>query len=189
MFGYIYKITHIPSGRYYIGQHKSPVFDKSYWGKGCVIKQLYRKHPKEEFTREILVWAKDYDELNRLESEYVNNEVLKDPKCINLKTGGDVWKFTDESKQKMAESHVGKPLSEEHKRKISTALSGRTLSEEHKRKLSIYHTGKGHTVETRRKLSISHMGHSPSNKGVPHSEETKAKLREAWKRRKERVEA
>lgn len=186
MFGYIYKITHIPSGRYYIGQHKSPEFDKNYWGKGHVIRQLYTKHPKEEFTREVLCWANSYEELNALEAEYVNKETLEDPKCINLKTGGDVYKYTTQAKKKMSLSAKGRTMSEETKQKISNALSNRTLSEEHKRKLSIYHTGRKHSEETRHKLSISHMGKSPSNKGAPHSEETRRKLREAWKRRKAR---
>lgn len=67
---------------------------------------------------------------------------------------------TDETKQKMSESHKGKPCSEETRKKISESLKGhipwnkgkrglqvscnkgKTLSEEHKRKLSESRKGK-----------------------------------------------
>jgi hypothetical protein len=44
--------------------------------------------------------------------------------------------------------------------------------------------GKKFSDELRKKLSMSHLGHTPSNKGKPMSEETKAKLRESLKGRK-----
>lgn len=46
--------------------------------------------------------------------------------------------------------------------------------------------GKHHTDEARRKVSIAMTGRIPPNKGVSASEETKAKQKEAWRKRKER---
>jgi len=41
-----------------------------------------------------------------------------------------------------------------------------------------------HKPESRLKSSLSHKGKPPANKGVPHTEETKQKLKEAWVIRK-----
>ena len=74
-------------------------------------------------------------------------------------------------------------LSEEHKLKIGNSLKGRKFTDEHKRRLSESNKGKnkGKTAWNKGKK----IG-STWNKGIPHSEETKQKLREAWVRRKKR---
>jgi hypothetical protein len=71
---------------------------------------------------------------------------------------------TVESKLKLSEAHKGKVLSEEHKRKLSEAHKGNSLSLEHRKKIGESNRGK---------------------KRFPLSEEHRAKLREAWIRRKQ----
>lgn len=106
-----------------------------------------------------------------------------------MRTG---YKFTEEAKEKMRRSHLGKsngPMSEETKRKISESQIGKVLSKEHRRKLSESHKGQRPSEETLRKLSEVRMGHptseetrrklSEKNKGHPVSEEQRAKLRKA----------
>lgn len=91
------------------------------------------------------------------------------------------------SKAKMSAAKMGKPRSEETKRKLSIAHRGKTLSEEHKKNISASSVGReGRTpsAETRAKISAARKGQPPSNKGVPHTEETKAKMRAAWARRR-----
>ena len=43
MFGYIYKTTNLINGKIYIGQHKSEVFDNSYYGSGKLIGRAITK--------------------------------------------------------------------------------------------------------------------------------------------------
>ena len=62
MFGYVYKITHIPSGKFYIGQHKATEFDENYWGSGRIIKD-YIKTCGKKFVwhkkKERRFWSRD----------------------------------------------------------------------------------------------------------------------------------
>lgn len=162
-YGYIYKITHIPSGRYYIGQHKSETFDKNYWGSGTIIKSLHRKHPDEEFKREVLVWVYSEKDLDVYEEKFVTKDTLNDPKCINLKTGGDRPVHTEESNRRLAKALKGNKnacnMPEESRRKCNKNLvkgRGRKLTEEEIRKMNEKRrpkVGWHHSEETRRKIS------------------------------------
>ena len=93
-------------------------------------------------------------------------------------------KHSEETKQKISGALKGHRLSRETKQKISKAnkgntpwMTGRNHSKETKRKMSKTHKGKKLSKEHRRKLSEAHRGHRPS-------EETKRKMRDAWRRRK-----
>lgn len=102
-----------------------------------------------------------------------------------------------ESRKKMSETakmRVHLPCSEETKRKISIAnkgdnhIRGRVCSAETRKKISLSNLGRTKNIgrpvseETRKRISLS-------NVGKKRSEQTKMKLKEAWKRRKDRVPA
>lgn len=71
---------------------------------------------------------------------------------------------------------LGKKFSEEHKKKIGDAHRGRKHSKERIEINRLSHLGLHPGAETRRKMSESHKG---LLKGRTHTEETKAKIREA----------
>lgn len=102
--GFVYKITHVPSGKYYIGKKffwkilKRPPLKgkknkryekqssdwKEYWGSSEELLKDIQKFGKETFKREILFMAKSkwdcaYEEA-RLQME---SRVLFDPNCYN----------------------------------------------------------------------------------------------------------
>lgn len=174
--GYIYKITHIPTGRYYIGQHKSPEFDEKYWGSGTVINNLYTKHPKEEFTREILAWASDIEELNNLEAKFVDVATIKKPKCLNLKTGGNVVEFSEEMKRKISNG-----MTEDGRKRLSEFSKTRTYSKETRAKISKANKGRKLSEEHKRKISEANKGRKPGFLGKHHSLETKEKMKKSSK--------
>lgn len=58
-------------------------------------------------------------------------------------------------------------------------FTGRTNSDETKKKIAKIRFGRIASLETKRKMSIAHKGRPAPNKGVPHSEETKKKIRES----------
>jgi hypothetical protein len=100
---------------------------------------------------------------------------------LNRTNGGEGQSgriYSEESRQKMKDSHTGKTLSDKTKQKLSELNTGKTLSEEHKRKISKTHKGITHTEETKRKLSEIKKGCTSPNKGKPMSEEQKRKLSE-----------
>lgn len=89
--GYVYKTTNNINGHIYIGKRQSKSFDTGYLGS---VKRLCRevnKYGKENFTCEILQWAQDKSELEKLEEYYIEM-YFNLPECINCKktsTGGD----------------------------------------------------------------------------------------------------
>ncbi len=106
-YGFIYK-TILPDGRFYIGQHKivnHKTLDPNYFGSGVIIKDYIKSKGKTELKRKILAFGTDHHHMNLLECEFLTNEVLNDPLCINLDTGGHhVFSRTSSVKQKIGDS-------------------------------------------------------------------------------------
>ena len=104
----VYKTTHLPTGRFYIGQHKEK-FNEDYLGSGVRLKHLMKKYPREEFVRETLFSFATLNESRQKEIEIVTTDLLSNPLCLNLSIGGKGYtpgqKFTDAHKKKIGESH------------------------------------------------------------------------------------
>lgn len=62
------------------------------------------------------------------------------------------YKHSEETKEKIRRSHLGKKLSPEHAEKTRKANLGRKFTEEHKRKIGISHKGLKPSKETIKKL-------------------------------------
>jgi group I intron endonuclease len=103
---------------------------------------------------------------------------------------------SEETKRKMSKPknsiNMHGPKSELHKLKLSNSLKGHYVSDDTKRKISISNTGKkqspetiqkrfcrGVSEKTREKLSLA-------GKNRKHSEESKKKMKESWKLRKQK---
>lgn len=97
------------------------------------------------------------------------------------------YKHSEETKRKIGDGNRGKvrpPISEETRAKLSNAQLGHFVSEETRRKISVSKKGKVViSEEQRRQISAALKG----RKTGPHSDETRAKMVEAWVRRKERA--
>lgn len=172
--GYIYKVTNIITGQFYIGQRSSykglPEEDLGvrYFTSSDIVKPLF-KNNTSEWKKEILYRDIQYSEtLDDIEG-YAIHKVINDKLCLN---GYDP---TNHGFRTMAGVH----RSEETRRKMSEAKKHQ--SEEAKRKNSEAHKGKHKSDETRRKMSIAKKGHKAWNKGKHTSEETRRKISEAKK--------
>jgi hypothetical protein len=98
-------------------------------------------------------------------------------------------KMSDEARKNMSAARKGIKFTEEHKFNLSNSAKKRgapVLSEESKKKISLSKMGKPRSTETIEKISKSLNGRVAHNKGKPHSEEHKQKLKAAWVRRKAR---
>ena len=159
-YGYIYKITHTPSGRYYIGQHKGcePESD-GYLGSGTVWTKIVAKHPRLEFKKEVLATANSKKELCGLEIKCISNLYETDSLCMNCVPGGgvppSVKALTKEQEERRRTSLRIAMSTDKNRKKVSDRFKGNHLSDEHKRKLSEYHTGLHPTDEVRKKMSES----------------------------------
>ena len=141
-YGYIYKTTNLINNKIYIGQHKSTEFDANYMGSGIAIKAAFKKYGRENFKVEVIdTSANNADELNNLETYYIQKYNSRDPKIgYNLHCGGNVqsginnpmygrhFKKTPEAIEKTRQAKLGKPLTQEQRQKISNTRKQRIES-------------------------------------------------------------
>lgn len=177
MFGYVYKITCLINNRCYVGSKRSSTFVESYWSssKNKEFWNDLEKYGKENFTREILEWCNNVEDLIKQENYWMEHEksFIKYG-GYNLAKASHPFYQTKETKLKISIKRKGKrkPLSEETKKKISIAHKGKHLSKETKEKLSILNKGKKHSKKDKEKISLSLKG----KKKPIRSEEHKKKL-------------
>jgi group I intron endonuclease len=160
----IYGIRNIVNGKWYIGQsvniHKRKCLHFSFLNRGVHfskhLQSAYSKYGASSFEFHILEEAPIHM-LDIYECAWIDfYKSDKDLFGYNLRSGGQInHRYSQDSKNKMSESHKGKILSEEHKRHILESRKGYR-----------------HSAETRRKIGESHKG----LKLPPHSEEWKIKM-------------
>lgn len=88
-YHYIYRTTCLVTGKFYVGMHSTDVLDDGYLGSGKVLRYSINKHGKENHRREILEQLPSREALKLREKEIVNEALLADPLCMNLKYGGE----------------------------------------------------------------------------------------------------
>lgn len=94
MFGYIYKTTHISTGKIYIGLHKRSTFDESYMGSGTKILAAMKEFGKEDFVCELIDTADSQYELNIKEMYWIDYYKSQDDDIgYNAAPGGE-WGCT-----------------------------------------------------------------------------------------------
>lgn len=213
MYGYIYKTT-IPTSKglyFYIGQHKSNIFDKNYYGSGIkLMKWVYAKTDGKikspycmsskvakdlGLSIEILAKAESAEELNNLEEKFVKEGLLSE-KCWNILEGGKCTitkgflghKHTDKTKDLLRKRFLGKIISKETREKISRANRGKPSP---KGMLN-----KHHSLETLQKIRATKLRNGTLHKKLSKetidkmklakqniSSETRRKMSEGQKRR------
>ena len=158
--GYIYKVTNIITGQFYIGQRSSykgtPEDDLGihYFTSSKIVKPLFMNNTSE-WKKEILYRDINYAEtLDDMEGFAIHRQI-KDKLCLNgydptnhgfRTAAGKHFHRSEETKRKISASHKGKPMSEDAKRKMSEAKKGPNN----------HNYGKHISEETKRKISASH---------------------------------
>ena len=191
--GYVYKITNQINNKSYIGisihePEKGRIRDHLSGHGNLIISRAVKKYGSEVFTYEILKSNIFPELLPDFEIAYIKKHKTIVPLGYNLTLGGEGtlgFKHSDESKQKMSESHKGRPApnkgkkhSEEARRKMSEANKGRTPPNK----------GKKHSEETKRKIGEANKGKPSHFKGKKHSAKARRKLSESHKGRKASAE-
>ena len=160
---YLYKITNIETGEYYLGvrSHKNPEKD-SYMGSSSVWNKEFIKSNKHLLSKEILDSSFETRESANLAEVDLLKSHESDNLCINclfdkipshlgrkqseewvakrIKSGENASFYghhhTDESKKKISESLKGRPTSDLQKETASKTHKGKTVSEETRKKQS-----------------------------------------------------
>ena len=202
--GYIYKVTNIITGQFYIGQRSNytgaPEDDLGfhYFTSSKIVRPLFKSNTSE-WQKEILYRDIQYSEtLDDIEG-FAIHKIIEDKLCLNGYDPSTKIGFfnagkhmSDENKRKISEAHKGKkckPFSEEHKKHISEARKGKHSSEEAKKNMS--EAKKNMSDETKLKMSEAQKGKhlseeakknmSEAHKGMNFSDEHRRKLSEAHK--------
>ena len=110
MFGYIYKTTNLINGKIYIGQHKSDVFDNSYYGSGKLIGRAINKYGRENFSCEIIEECFNKEQMSEAEKFWID-KYQSFPKTgigYNLTPGGEFGDVTFGMTEEQYEGYCNK---------------------------------------------------------------------------------
>ena len=100
-YHYIYKTTNLLNDKFYIGMHSTDNLNDGYLGSGKRLKYSIAKYGVENFKIEYLEFFEDRIRLVEREKNLVNEDLIKDPMCMNLAIGGEGG-FTKEQSTKGA---------------------------------------------------------------------------------------
>jgi len=141
--------------------HSTDNLEDEYIGSGRRLWLSINKHGRENHNREILEFLESRQALKNRETQLVNEDVLKDPMCMNLVYGGGGGFISKDGCKKGARNRAIKlwsdpVLSKRRKEQISEELKERWTSPEYREKMMnhISWTGKHHTEETKKKIGI-----------------------------------
>jgi len=167
-YNYFYKIENTLNGKFYYGVHATDNLDDGYLGSGKRIGYAVKKYGKENFKKENLIFFETFSQALDYEAEIVNEVLLLDPSCYNLKCGGkggnngmgDGW--YSENGRKVLTKAWQDPII--RKAKIESLKNSVILA--HKRGVYTYgqtFKGKHHTEETKKLIgSINKIKQSGS---------------------------
>lgn len=91
-FHFLYRITR-PSidDSFYIGIHSTDRINDGYMGSGDIISASVNKHGVALHERKIIQFFENRAEVLTAEKEIVTNELLADPRCMNICLGGGTF--------------------------------------------------------------------------------------------------
>jgi group I intron endonuclease len=170
MIHYVYETRNKLDNKIYVGVRSSKHFDDAYFGSGKHLKRAICKYGIENFNKRILWVFGKAEEAYQKESEIVDQSFVKRRDTYNIATGGKGGNLGDAINKRKSEVMMGHSVSEDTKRKISEANKGNTSRK-----------GAKWSEESKKKLSDSCKGREAPNKGVPHSEKTRANMRKPHK--------
>jgi group I intron endonuclease len=161
---FIYKTTNLLNGKYYVGMHSTSDMKDGYLGSGTRLRHSIRKYGESNFKIEILEFLPTREELIKRERELVNEDLIKDSNCLNLKPGGSGG-FVNKEHAKKFHSAGGKVSG-----KINGPVNGKLNGAKHRKKLeedaeyrkkwlrSCDWTGRRHKPETIEKMRKTRVG-------------------------------
>jgi hypothetical protein len=88
-YHYIYRTTCSITNKFYIGMHSTDDLNDGYVGSGKLLWYSIRKYGKENHTTMIVEYLPTRHDLKVRETELVNENLLSNSLCMNLKLGGE----------------------------------------------------------------------------------------------------
>jgi group I intron endonuclease len=132
----VYQIKNIHNDKIYIGKHITENELDNYMGSGKIVSRAIKKYGAESFSKEILEYC-SAESLNEREIFWIKNNNSLQPNGYNIALGGeggDTFTFnpiSEKTREKIANSHLGKHHNEKTKEKIAKSLEGKRLGINH----------------------------------------------------------
>lgn len=86
---FIYKTTNSITGKFYVGMHSTKNINDGYIGSGKILRRSIAKYGREVHTFEVIEILPNREALASREREIVNEELLTDPRSMNIRLGGE----------------------------------------------------------------------------------------------------
>lgn len=174
-YHFLYKTTNLINNKYYYGVHSTKNLKDNYLGSGTYLKRSIKKYGKENFSIEIVQFFDKRDELLQKEKEIVNENILLDENCMNLKPGGFGGFSSKEQIENAKKSNAKqKWLKENDEDWFKRKCENRRISilnqyENGSREKTYFYdwNGKKHNDETKKKIGLKN---SISQKGEKNSQ-------------------
>ncbi len=157
---FIYRTINLINEKFYIGMHSTDNLDDGYIGSGDKLRRSIKKYGKENFKCEILEFYPNRNSLKDREKELVNDELLKNSMCMNLRLGGEGG---------------GKIWNEEHGKKFQIA-GNKAFKEKIKTNLKLRNEFIERMLITNKKIDENGKRSWGDWTGKKHSDETKLKI-------------
>jgi len=165
----VYKTINLKNGKFYIGVHETHNINDGYFGSGKFLRNSIYYHGKENFKREILELCENKKQMYDKEREIVTEELIKNPKCMNLVVGG--VGFIDDEKHRKISRLGGNATSLKLKndpqfKKRHQEIASKKMKKQHQLGKIKYDTftNKKHSDETKKLMSKKHKGAGIGNK-------------------------
>lgn len=167
-YHYIYKVVCVINQKFYIGMHSTNNLEDGYRGSGKRLWYSIRKYGWENHTFDILEFLSNRKCLKERERIIVNEEMLDNPNCLNLKIGGDGGGSFKNVEHQLKCSTAGGKIGG----RIAGVLNGRKnfqkahlTMKERGTLFTLGMTGKTHSEETKVKMSKAGSGKNNSQFG------------------------
>ena len=154
-FHYIYKTTNFINEKYYIGMHSTDNLVDGYIGSGKRLWFSIKKYGEENFKCEILEIFPNRKKLKEREIELINEDLLKDEKCMNLVYGGSGGYISPEGCKKGGTNALKKNWQNNDFREKQIKKASEQAKKFWTDGRFVYRdnwTGKNHTIETIEKM-------------------------------------
>jgi group I intron endonuclease len=180
----VYLISNKKNGKKYVGQHAGNdlgvywrrtvwLAEAGYQGKRALYRAI-RKYGSDNFEVKVLVIVGTKEEMDRYEIGLIRAwDTINPNKGYNITAGGDGSlgvKMSEETRDKMSKSRLGKPMpakSKEILQKLNKGNKyalGHKMTEDNFNKLMAAHIGAKRSDEARQRMSEAHKGKGYTDK-------------------------
>lgn len=168
--GWIYQIKNIVNDKVYIGQTSQHNVAARWMnhiksinsGMDSYLIRAFKCHGLENFAFSVIAEVPD-DHLDEAEIDAISNNKSLSPNGYNIREGGSRGKHSQESIEKIRESHIGKTHTDETKEKLRHLNLGKKHTQESKDKTRQAMSGKPKPLEAIEKSAKARTGLKRSN--------------------------